>query len=169
VRLGEALCFGEFLNFEPGGFPQFDCLIDIKNSFSASITNMNMDRFVVITVEEKLVSVLFEDDWREYKSTLFGGLCNWYVSQSNPESSSKSCGVIDYDCDLDFDETKKAVPRGTAFGNRGAVRGRTCATLERAPRATPLRLLELLRVGPDIPIGRWGFARDSEPYLLTPL
>jgi hypothetical protein len=55
--------FGQFPEFEPLRFPQFDLFFHVKYRFTAAVADMNMNWAVLVAVKEKPVSVFLKNRW----------------------------------------------------------------------------------------------------------
>ena len=49
------------MKFKSLRFAQFDFTLDIENSFTAAVANMNMNRAMIIAVEEKPITIFFKN------------------------------------------------------------------------------------------------------------
>ena len=63
VLLCKLLSLGQVAQFETVGFPEFHTIRNLEDRFGACFDHVDMDRFMVVAVETKPKSVLFEDFW----------------------------------------------------------------------------------------------------------
>jgi len=57
----QVLCSGQLLGLETDGFTKNHLTLDFEDRFPASVLHVDMNRSVIVAVEEKAVSVLVEN------------------------------------------------------------------------------------------------------------
>jgi hypothetical protein len=67
VLFGKVVCPRELPHSQAKRFAKLDTLFHDNDSFAAAIANMNVNGSMFVAVEEKPITILFEDFWhRQY-------------------------------------------------------------------------------------------------------
>ncbi len=61
--LCQALRRVQLLGFKSNRFSQYNIFLDLKYSFSITVTNMNVNRSVLVTIKEEAKTILDENCW----------------------------------------------------------------------------------------------------------
>ncbi|MFZ1220551.1 MAG: hypothetical protein WAO00_14755 [Chthoniobacterales bacterium] len=61
VLLGKLLGFRQFLDLQSLRFTQRDFVFDIEDGLALAVSDMDVDRPMIVAVEEKTITVFFKD------------------------------------------------------------------------------------------------------------